>query len=116
MYSRVPSERERAQTIGTSPGRNEREQPRRILDLLLLDLHSVIISLSHTTMSTEPTLQPGGRQKLDEFLRQSVDRKHTPALFFGATNVNEIFYYNQAGLIKFDDPNSGQITEDTGEY
>jgi methyl acetate hydrolase len=67
-------------------------------------------------MTALPTLKEDGRSTLDAYLQESVAQQHTPALFFGATNAKETIYFNQAGEIKFDDPSSGQVNEDTSKW
>ncbi|KAJ7146165.1 beta-lactamase/transpeptidase-like protein [Mycena epipterygia] len=53
------------------------------------------------------------KAKFDQILDEAVERKSTPALFFGVTNVDEVIYMHQAGAKLVNDPSSGAIDEDT---
>ncbi|KAK8869722.1 hypothetical protein IAR55_000290 [Kwoniella newhampshirensis] len=59
------------------------------------------------------TLKPSGKASLDELLRVTVERRHVPAVFYGATNAKEEIYFNQLGEKVFGEPSSGQIDENT---
>ncbi|KAK4703820.1 hypothetical protein P7C70_g2387, partial [Phenoliferia sp. Uapishka_3] len=60
-----------------------------------------------------PNLSPAGKQRLDEFLIETVNGREVPALFFGATNATEIIYFNQAGERVFGEPEKGAVDENT---
>jgi hypothetical protein len=62
-----------------------------------------------------PQLSKEGAASIDKFLREAVARKHIPALFLGATNQDEEIYYNQAGLMRFAEEDSGEVNKDTGK-
>ncbi|KAK7033410.1 beta-lactamase/transpeptidase-like protein [Favolaschia claudopus] len=53
------------------------------------------------------------KQTLDRILSESVSSKSTPAVFFGATNVEGPIYMHTEGTKLVDDLSSGAIDEDT---
>ncbi|WRT69885.1 uncharacterized protein IL334_006876 [Kwoniella shivajii] len=64
-------------------------------------------------MTSIPRLTSSGKESLDKLLKKTVDRRHVPAVFYGATNAKEEIYYNQYGEKVFGDDSSGQVDEHT---
>ncbi|WVW87132.1 hypothetical protein I302_109189 [Kwoniella bestiolae CBS 10118] len=64
-------------------------------------------------MTALPTVSAQGKESLDKLLEETVDRRHVPAVFYGATNAKEEIYFNQYGEKVFGDESSGQIDADT---
>ncbi|WVQ66248.1 uncharacterized protein L199_004427 [Kwoniella botswanensis] len=64
-------------------------------------------------MSSLPTISPSGKQSLNKLLKETADRRHVPAVFYGATNAKEEIYFNQYGEKTFGDESSGQIDPET---
>ncbi|WWC66068.1 uncharacterized protein I303_108690 [Kwoniella dejecticola CBS 10117] len=60
-----------------------------------------------------PTVSSSGKQSLDKLLKETVERRHVPGIFYGATTAKEEIYFNQYGEKVFGDASSGQIDADT---
>ncbi|WWD16008.1 hypothetical protein CI109_100433 [Kwoniella shandongensis] len=64
-------------------------------------------------MAHLPTLKPSGKASLDKLLKETVEKREVPAVFYGATNAKDELYFNQAGDKVFGDSASGQVDENT---
>ncbi|WWC73881.1 uncharacterized protein I206_107853 [Kwoniella pini CBS 10737] len=62
---------------------------------------------------SSPTISSNGKQSLDKLLKETVNRRHVPGVFYGATSAKEEIYFNQYGEKVFGVATSGQIDSDT---
>ncbi|BEJ17801.1 hypothetical protein CspHIS471_0700690 [Cutaneotrichosporon sp. HIS471] len=64
-------------------------------------------------MSPSPRLNGGGRAALDKWLAETNAAHLTPALFVGVASKDEVLYFNCAGDKVLNEPDKGQVNEDT---
>lgn len=62
-----------------------------------------------------PRLSPEGKAALDAILKKAVESRVVPAMHFAATTKDGVIYAGQAGEKVFDEPEKGQVNEDTSK-
>lgn len=60
-----------------------------------------------------PRLSDEGKAALDAILKKATESRTVPAMHFAATTKDGVLYAGQAGEKIFNEPEKGQVNEDT---